>query len=129
MTEKTEKVLKQAGIESGPEKPAVADPQARGAKRKGRGHGRNGAAAYRRARKIPVPHALLKAGDPYPDSCGGKIYPQLEPGVLVRIKGQAPLAATVYELEKLRCNLCGNVYIAVAPPEAGEKNMTRRRSV
>ena len=33
----------------------------------------------------------------------------------------APLAATVYELEKLRCNLCGNVYTAAAPPEAGEK--------
>jgi len=40
---------------------------------------------------------------------------------LVRIKGQAPLAATVYELEKLRCNLCGDVYTAEAPPEAGEK--------
>jgi transposase len=41
--------------------------------------------------------------------------------VLVRIKGQAPLAATVYELEKLRCNLCGNVYTAAVPAEAGEK--------
>jgi hypothetical protein len=37
------------------------------------------------------------------------------------LQGQAPLAATVYELEKLRCNLCGNVYTASAPPEAGEK--------
>src|SRR5919108_384337 len=37
------------------------------------------------------------------------------------IKGQAPLAATVYELEKLRCNLCGNVDTATAPPKAGEK--------
>jgi transposase len=120
-TEKTEKVLKQAGIDSGPEKPAVVDPQARGAKRKARGHGRNSAAAYSGAQKIPVPHAWLKAGDPCPDSCGGKIYPQREPGVLVRIKGQAPLAATVYELEKLRCNLCGNVYTAAAPPAAGEK--------
>jgi len=41
--------------------------------------------------------------------------------VLVRIKGQAPLAGTVYELEKLRCNLCGNLYTATAPAEAGEK--------
>ena len=120
-TEKTEKVLKQVGIESGPEKPVVADPEARGTKRKARGHGRNGAAAYSGAQKIPVPNALLKAGDPCPDSCGGKVYPQREPGVLVRIKGQAPLAATVYELEKLRCNLCGNVYTAPAPPEAGKK--------
>jgi transposase len=52
---------------------------------------------------------------------GGKVYPQREPGVLVRIKGQPPLAAAVYEWEKLRCNLCGDVYTAAAPPEAGEK--------
>jgi len=27
-----------------------------------------------------------------------KVYPQRDPGVLVRIIGQAPIAATVYEL-------------------------------
>ena len=119
-TEKTEKVLKQAGIDSGPEKLSTG-PEAHAPKRKARGHGRNGAAAYSGAQKIQVPHASLKPGDACPDGCGGKVYPQREPGVLVRIKGQAPLAATVYELEKLRCNLCGNVYTAAAPPEAGEK--------
>jgi transposase len=119
-TEKTEKVLKQAGIDTGSEKPTTG-PEARGAKHKARGHGRNGAAAYSGAQKVPVPHASLKPGDVCPDGCGGKVYPQREPGVLVRIKGQPPLAATVYELEKLRCNLCGNVYTAAAPAEAGEK--------
>ena len=39
----------------------------------------------------------------------------------MRIKGQAPIAATVYELEKLRCNLCGDVFTAAAPEEAGEE--------
>ncbi len=119
-TEKTEKVLKQAGIDTGPEKPSTG-PEARAPKRKARGHGRNGAAAYSGAQKVPVPHASLKPGDACPDGCGGKVYPQREPGVLVRIKGQPPLAAIVYELEKLRCNLCGNVYTAAAPAEAGEK--------
>ena len=33
--------------------------------------------------------------------------------------GQAPLAATVYELEKLRCNLCGEVFTAEAPEGVG----------
>ncbi|MHB2007138.1 MAG: IS66 family transposase, partial [Acidobacteriaceae bacterium] len=41
------------------------------------------------------------------------------PGVLVRLVGQAPVAATVYELEKLRCNLCGEVFTAEAPARAG----------
>ena len=119
-TEKTEKVLKQAGIDSGAKEPSVG-AEARTHKRQAPGHGRNGAAAYSGAQKVQVPHASLEAGDPCPDGCGGKVYPQRDPGVLVRIKGQAPLAATVYELEKLRCNLCGNVYTAAAPPEAGEK--------
>ena len=120
-TEKTDKVLKQAGIDTGEKKPgpecASKKPQGAAA-----GHGRNGAAAYGGAQKIKIPHASLKAGDPCPDAqCGGKVYLQRDPGVLVRIQGQAPLAATVYELEKLRCNLCGDVYTAAAPPEAGEK--------
>jgi len=116
-TEKTKTVLKQAGIETGEKK-----RKAPGAtKSKTPGHGRNGAAAYRGARKVEVPHASLKAGDPCPDCQRGKVYPQRDPGVLVRIKGQAPIAATVYELEKFRCNLCGDVFTAAAPEEAGEE--------
>jgi transposase len=120
-TEKTSKVLKQAGIESSDNKPQpliVTQPS----KRVTAGHGRNGAAAYRGARKVEVPHTSLKAGDPCPDArCRGKVYPQRDPGVLVRVKGQAPIAATVYELEKLRCNLCGDVFTAAAPEGVGEK--------
>jgi hypothetical protein len=110
-TEKTEKVLKQAGIESDEQKPARSTKKPQ---RVAAGHGRNAAADYRGAEKIQVPHASLKPGDACPDGCGGEVYPQREPGVLVRIKGQPPLAAAVYELEKLRCNLCGNVYTAAA---------------
>jgi transposase len=117
-TEKTEKVLKQAGIETGEKKPASSPKKPQKA---AIGHGRNAARAYRGAEKIQVPHESLKPGDACPDGCGGKVYLQREPGVLVRIKGQPPLAAAVYELEKLRCNLCGNVYTATAPPGAGEK--------
>jgi len=81
-TEKTEKVLKQAGIQTGAPKPASPSKKPR------TGHGRIAAAAYRGAKKIPVPHASLKPGDACPDGCGGKVYPQRKPGVLVRIKGQ-----------------------------------------
>jgi len=49
------------------------------------------------------------------------VYPQKDPGLRIRVVGQAPIAATVYELERLRCNLCGEVYEAEAPPEVGEK--------
>jgi len=117
-TEKTDQVLKRAGLDTGEKK---ADSPSKKPKSAAAGHGRNGAAAYSGAERIKVPHASLKPGDVCPDECGGKVYPQRDPGLLVRIKGQPPLAAAVYELQKLRCNLCGNVYTAAAPPEAGEK--------
>jgi transposase len=85
------------------------------------GHGRNGADAYRAAERIDVPHPSLTAGDPCP-ACGqGTVY-EKAPGVLVRITGQPPLAATIYQLQKLRCGLCGQVFTAPAPAEvASEK--------
>jgi transposase len=85
-----------------------------------KGHGRNGAEAYHAAERIDVPHASLKAGDPCPACDKGTVYDRA-PGVLVRITGQPPLAATVYHVQKLRCHLCGQVFTAPAPAEAGER--------
>jgi transposase len=82
-----------------------------------KGHGRNGAAAYRGAERVEVAHASLRAGDACP-ACGEGIVYEKAPGVLVRITGQPPLAATVYQLQKLRCHLCGQVFTADAPAEA-----------
>jgi transposase len=82
------------------------------------GHGRNGADAYRGAERINIPHPSLSAADPCP-ACGqGTVY-EKAPGVVVRISGQPPLAATIYQLQKLRCHLCGQVFTAAVPPEAG----------
>lgn len=82
-------------------------------------HGRHGAEAYAGAQQVAVPHPRLKHGDRCPGCAKGKVYGQREPGVLVRLLGQAPLVATVYALEKLRCNLCGEVFTADPPPGVG----------
>jgi transposase len=82
------------------------------------GHGRNGADAYRSAERIAVPHPSLRAGDSCPACDQGTVY-EKAPGVVVRISGQPPLAATIYQLQKLRCHLCGQVFTAAAPPEVG----------
>jgi transposase len=82
------------------------------------GHGRNGADAYRGAERIDVPHPSLSAGDPCPDCGEGTVY-EKAPGVIVRITGQPPLVAQVYQLQKLRCHLCGQVFTAPAPEETG----------
>src|SRR6187200_557907 len=94
-TEKTVKVLERAGINSGEKKPKAER------KKPATGHGRNAAADYGGARRVQVPHESLKSGDPCPGGCGGKVYPQHNPGLRVRIYGQAPIAATVYELARL----------------------------
>jgi transposase len=71
------------------------------------------------ARRVVITHRHLKAGDHCPGCLKGKIYGHQPPARLVRLIGQAPIAATVYELEKLRCNLCGEIFTAEAPPEVG----------
>ena len=83
------------------------------------GHGRNGASSYTGARQVAVPHPTMKPGEPCPGCLKGKVYPQKEPRVLVRMVGQAPLAATVYQLDHLRCNLCGEVFTAPEPEGVG----------
>jgi transposase len=85
------------------------------------GHGRNSAAAYTGADKVKVPHPTLHGGDCCPGCAKGKVYPLAEPAMLVRITGMAPLGATVYEGDRLRCNLCGEVFTAPAPEGVGEK--------
>lgn len=117
-TEKTEAVLKNAGLE-GMSK-AAAGKQAGERKPSPPGHGRNGAQAYRNPRRVTVSHESLKHGDRCPGCLKGKVYEQQEPRRLVRIVGQAPLTATVYDLQRLRCNLCGQVYGAEAPEGVGE---------
>jgi hypothetical protein len=64
-TEKTSKVLKQGGLEAAP-KCTPSAPLATNEKPKV-GHGRNGAAAYCGALRIPIPHASLQPGDPCPE--------------------------------------------------------------
>ena len=110
-TETTSRVFGKAG--------GASSGKDRRDKTKQKGHGRNGAAAYRGAEKIRVPHGSLGHGDACPDCGEGKVYTQADPRVLVRVKGMAPLRATVYELGRLRCHLCGKVFTAEAPEGVG----------
>ena len=113
-----EKILDEADKESnsGDDTAEGKDTKAR---QKAKGHGRNGAKEYVGADKVCVPHESLKPGDACPNCQKGTVYESVEPGRLVRIRGQAPLGATVYELQKLRCNLCGQIFTAPAPPDVG----------
>ena len=78
------------------------------------GHGKHGADAYSGADQVEVQHPQHAAGDVCPDCGQGTLY-EKSPGVLVRLTGQAPLHATVYRLQKLRCHLCGKLFTAPVP--------------
>ena len=103
------------GLEPTPPTDLENDPSKRR-----KGHGRNGVEAYHGAEKIPVSHESLHSGDPCPDCENGTLYETNRPGVLIRFVGQAPVDATVYKLQKLRCNLCGNLFTAAAPEGIGK---------
>lgn len=89
------------------------------------GHGRHKASDYEGATKVVVTHPDLTSGCACPDpECRGKVYTlnsESKNGVspLVRIIAMAPLQATRYECQKLRCNICETVYTAPPPEGVG----------
>ena len=90
-------------------------------KTKPKGHGRNGADAYTGANKVEVPHETIKSGDPCLNCEKGTLYKMAKPKTLVRVTGNAPVNATVYEMERFRCNLCGKIFTAKAPDDIGDE--------
>src|SRR5512135_3061407 len=99
----------------------------RGVRRQG--HGRQGAAVYTGAERVVCRHETLAAGQPCP-ACGrGTLYP-LPAGVEIRIDGNALLSAIRYEVEKLRCSACGEVFTAPTPAASGpDKYSPKARAV
>lgn len=83
------------------------------------GHGRYGADDYPGATQVDVEHATLAPGDTCPECQAGTVY-EKKPYVIVRFVGQAPLHATVYRLQRLRCHLCGKLFAASAPENVGD---------
>jgi len=113
-TEKTSAVLEPS---EGSENGAGTPPDLNGPASPG--HGRNGAEAFGGAQKVVIAHPTLTHGDRCPECEKGNVYAQKKPKVLVRVVGQAPLAATVYSLERLRCGTCGQMFIAQEPEGVG----------
>jgi len=78
------------------------------------GHGRNAAQAYSGAPIVECDHPELASGERCPECDKGRVYDS-PPKTLVKVVGQAPLGATVYRLQRLRCRLCDAVFTAPLP--------------
>lgn len=78
------------------------------------GHGRNAAQAYSGAPIVECDHPDMEPGDRCPQCDKGRVYDS-PPKSLVKVVGQAPLGATVYRVQRLRCRLCDAVFTAPLP--------------
>ena len=120
-TEHKRNVLKRAGVEVVPQGQDAAGSGAEPAqvvmpapKPRPPGHGRNAAQAYSGAPIVECSHPDLEPGDRCPQCDKGKVYDS-PPKLLVKVVGQAPLGATVYRVQRLRCRLCAAVFTAPLP--------------
>ena len=140
-TERTSSVLSSSAESSGQveetsaEKPAshqetssTADEQEAGGhstsdgpapRRRRPGHGRIPASKYTGCAKLMVTHQAVRAGDACPHCGNGTVYRQARWSPVVRLKGQPPVTGQVYQLERLRCQDCGEIFTAELPEEAG----------
>jgi len=83
-----------------------------------RGHGRLPHSVYKKTIEHQILILDLKSGDPCPMQCGGNLY-SIDPGIIVRVKGQNLAAVHKYWIEKLRCALCGYLVSANIPSHIG----------
>jgi transposase len=97
--------------------PAAAPAPASGLGRRRKGHGRAAARHYTGARRVPVPHPSLRPGQLCPDCQKGKLR-RAKAAPVVRVSAQPPITAQVWELEVLRCALCGRTFTAPLPASA-----------
>lgn len=88
------------------------------------GHGRRSQQSYTGARRIRVAHAAYQAGQECPKCRRGKLRSQRQPATAVHLSAQPPVGALIYEMERLRCQTCGEVYTAATPPEAALEKYT-----
>lgn len=102
-----------------PEK--LADRPSDTPKRRRKGHGRRGAAAYTGARRVRVSHPTFTTDQVCPECQKGKLRLQPKVATAIHLQAQPPISASVYELEVLRCSLCGKTLTAPLPAEAGQE--------
>ncbi len=87
---------------------------------KTKGHGRHPASAYENAERMVCPVCGNQAGDLCP-ACGkGRLRPMASE-IIIRVKGSPPVTADRYDIERLRCDTCGEIFKGKLPEEAGEE--------
>ena len=71
-------------------------------------------------RRVFVPMSTLAVGDRCPACVRSRLYP-FAPLVRLRFTGLPLVSVTRYELERLRCGVCGALFVAHMPFEVGRE--------
>jgi len=74
---------------------------------------------YLNSEKVNIKHQKYKAGNLCPTDCGGRLW-NANPGTVIKISGQSFAKATQYNIEKLRCSLCGHYVSASLPASVSQ---------
>jgi hypothetical protein len=101
---------------------ARTDNDAGAGKEKRKGHGRLSWSKYIGAIRTKIPHDTLSHGDLCPNCHDGqsKVYRLREPRRFIRVTGELPFQARIWELERLRCKTCRKVFTAAKPEGIGK---------
>ncbi len=78
------------------------------------GHGCHSTDEYTGAKEVHCSHPEHAAGNQCPECKKGRIYP-VSPGTFIKVIGQPFISATKYVVDKLKCNLCGEIFSAPLP--------------
>ena len=113
---RTEKDRRGGRAPADPPADPSADPPAKPKSRR-KGHGRQSHRDYPGARRIRITNPWYQPGSPCPRCHRGKLRPQAQPATVVTVNAQPPVGAVIHELERLRCDACGEVFTAPPPPD------------
>lgn len=87
-------------------------------------HGRYASNDYTGCAIVKITHETLQVGSFCPGCAEaglkGKLGP-LKPGLIIRLESNPLISGTRYEVEKLRCHLCGDQYVASVPEEIAKR--------
>jgi len=99
---------------------APSEPKPKPKRKRGQAHGRYGAADFTGANNIPVSHPNLQVGQQCPADCSGWLY-HYESSPQLFLFAQPPIGADLYDLERLRCSACGEIFTAPLPEQTQGK--------
>ena len=84
--------------------------------------------AFTGAEQQLIAHPDLKAKDVCPECLKGRVYEQVRSGVFIGFTGMPAITAKVFRPQKLRCNLCGQIYTAELPVSVKDQAAQARGS-